>query len=80
MMKTMCNFTTSRSMDNLLGILQVFFPHFVIFVGNEELAGNIGPSDNGVINNQSLIERNNKTDGHKSYAGVVRRGTVAKKQ
>jgi hypothetical protein len=49
-------------------------------VENEELAGNIGPSDNGVINNQSLIERNNKIDRHESYACVVSRGTVAKKQ
>ena len=49
-------------------------------VENKGLAGNNGPSDNGVINYQPLIKMNKKTDGHKSYACVVRRGTVAKKQ
>ena len=49
-------------------------------VENEELAGNSGPGDNGVINNQSLFERNNKTNRHVSYACAVRSGSVAEKQ
>ena len=49
-------------------------------VENEELAGNSGSGANGVINNQSLFERNNKTNRHVSYACAVRSGTVAEKQ
>ena len=51
-----------------------------VTVENEELAGNSGPGDNGVINNQSLFERNNKTNRHVSYACAVRSGTVTEKQ
>ena len=39
-------------------------------VENEGLAGNIWPSDNGVINYQPLIKMNKMIDGHESYVCV----------